>query len=216
MATIEQLITRIESRLALAAGLDVQVGAEDRLIEALRHKYTILFDDFWHRRYMNFKSLPLDGVTGTVAVDLSADIKSFDDINGIYYDQDEKPMPQLDIGTNPASYRTRCVFPNSDPQKVFTVYPLDTTGTVYFWYRTKLGEDVWDTPLYNTEINMDDELLILGTVYDFLVDDGSNQRAEQKFERMFNSRLKQIRDKQWIMPISKTSQATDGPATRWY
>src|SRR6188768_2863574 len=111
MATIQKLVERIETRLFLAAGIDVQTHAEDQIVEMLRHKYNVLFDDHWYQEYTYPLSATLDGTTGTVTADLSTKILRYSDINCILWDQDETPLPRMPIGSNPANTRTRSIAP---------------------------------------------------------------------------------------------------------
>lgn len=216
MATIEQLVTRVELRLALAAGFDVQVHAEDRIIELIRHKYNVLFDDHWWLDYMTLETMTLDGTTGKVTTDLTEKIRRFSDIHSAYYDTDDYPMPRLSTVVNPTKFRVRAIFPlPNEPTRVFQVRPINTTGDVHVWYRTKLADSVWEDGTYDTEVNMDEEVLILGSVYDFLSDDGTNERAELKFKNMFDSRLKQLRQLDMEQGLSKRSQALQSPPDRW-
>ena len=215
MATIEQLIERIEERLALVSGLDVQIHVEDRLVEMLRHKYNVLFDDFWDVSNTYYRTETLDGSTGQISGDISSVILRYADIHSVFYDSDDDPLPQVSLGTNPSRIRTRCIVPSSDSTKVFKVLPVDTAGDVHIWYRTKLADSVWETPTYSTEVPMDDELLMLGVMYDFIVDDGSNIGAEEKYKNMFAGRLKQIRSQQFQHSLSKRPQEYQGVSNRW-
>lgn len=216
MATIEQLVTRIETRLALVAGLDVQIHAEDRLIEMLRHKYNTLFDEYWDHTRTLFLSTTVNPATGYVAADLTTLIRRFDDIHSVYYDQDDLPLPQLAVGINPNRVRTRCITPDSDPSHVFKIVGTGVSAVgVGIWYRTKIADAVWTDGIYETEINMDDEVLMLGVVAEFLVTDDSNQNAAQMYSSLFAQRLKQLRNNQWNTPLSKRKLDRDAPLTQW-
>jgi hypothetical protein len=54
-----------------------------------------------------------------------------------------------------------------------------------------LSPSVWADGAYETEVPMDDQMLILGSCYDFLVDDGTNDVAAEKFKSMFDMRVAQ-------------------------
>jgi hypothetical protein len=216
MATIEQLVTRIETRLAMVAGLDVQIHAEDRLIEMLRHKYNTLFDEFWDNDTTEFLSTTVVGATGYVTEDLTTLIKRFSDIHSVYYDQDERPLPQVALGINPARIRTRSVMPDNDPEHVFKIVGTGISNVpVGIWYRTKIDDAVWNDGFYDTQINMDDEVLLLGVVAEFLVTDDSNQSAAQMYSGLFGQRLSQLRKNQWNLPLNKRKLDRDAPLTQW-
>lgn len=215
MATIQSLIERIETRLFLVSGLDVQIHAEGQLEEMLRHRYNVLFDDFWDPDYTLFMSVTLDGVTGEHTTDLTNIVRRFKDIHTLYWDEDEDPLPRVTPGSQLTRIRTRSVMPSGNPSTVFKVIPTDTTGPVHFWYRTRISDAVWENQQYQTEINMDDELLMLGTIAEFLANDESNMTAFQQYQQAFAQRLQQMREAQWQVPISKRKLERDGPLTRW-
>lgn len=216
MATIQKLVERIETRLFLVSGIDVQTHAEDQILEMLRHKYNVLFDDHWSSEYTFPLVATLDGTTGTVTTDLSTKILRYSDINCVLWDQDETPLPRLPIGANPANTRMRCIAPSSDPTKVFQVFPNTETGPLVIWYRTRIADSVWDDAEYSTIIQMDDEMLMLGCVYEFLFNDGSNDVAIGEYKKMFDARVAQLRKQQFQIPMAKSKTNRDGPATRWY
>lgn len=215
MATIKTLIERVETRLFMVAGLDVQIHAEGQLEEMLRGVYNTLFDDFWHPEYTLFMSADLDGVTGQVTTNLTNTILRFKDIHTVYWNEDEDPMPKVTPGTSLGRVRSRSIMPSGIPATVFKVIPTDTTGPVHIWYRTKLADSVWEDQEYETEINMDDEVLLLGVMYEWLVNDDSNQTATAEYQRKFQARQQQLRNEQWQIPLSKRKLERDGPLTRW-
>lgn len=210
MITLEQLITRIEQRLMMAAGLDVQIHAEDALVEMIRTKYEMLFDDFWWDEYLTLETFTLDGTTGIVTTDLSTKILHFRDINAIYYNNDSRPMPRLSAGNNPTKIRTRSHAPTNVATSVFKVFPSTLTGQVHVWYRTRIAPAAWEAQDPNMQINMDAELLVLGVAFDYLSSDGSNIDDAKKLGGMYAERLKQMRDGMWEAPISKKSQTNTG------
>lgn len=216
MATINQLIERIEKRLFMSAGLDVQIHAEDQLIEMIRGVYDTLFDDFWYPEYTYYMDATLDGVTGHITTDISAQVLRFKDIHTIYWDEDENPLPGITPGSSITRVRTRCIMPSTEATKVFKVVPFDTTGDVHFWYRTKIADSVWDDNEFDTVIPFDDDVIMYGVVYEFLNNDGSNMQATADYQKKFQGRQQQMRGAQWQQGINKRKLDRDGPATRWY
>lgn len=215
MATIKQLIERIETRLFLVAGLDVQIHAENQLEEMLRGVYNMLFDDYWEPEYTKCITCVLDGTTGEVTDDLSEIILRYKDIHTIYWGEDEHPLPRVAPGTSLGRVRRRSVMPSANPTKVFKIIPVDTTDEVHVWYRTRISDTVWSDQQYDTVIEFDDEVLMLGVVYEFLVNDDSNQRATDEYKAKFAARQNQLRAAQWNIPLSKRPLERDGPLTRW-
>lgn len=215
MATIKTLVERVEKRLFLVSGLDVQIHAEDQIVEMLRSAYNTFFDEFWYPEYTMYLSSNVNGTTGEIVLNISNMVLRYKDIHSVYWDEDEDPLPRISPGTSLGRVRTRCIGPSGNPDSVFRLYPMDETGPVHFWYRTRIADSVWDNHLYDTEINMDDELLLAAAVYEFLVMDDSNQMATQEHFRKRETRLKSLRDAQWQIPLSKRPLERDGPLTRW-
>lgn len=215
MATIEALIERIQTRLFLAAGIDVQIHAEDQLAEMIRGVYETLFDDFWYPEYTFFRTETLDGVTGHTVADLNDDILRFKDIHSVFWDEDEVALPKVTPGTSYNRIRRRSIAPSSDPDKVFKLVPADETGEVHIWYRKRIADSVWDNQLFTTDIPFDANVLMYGVVYEWLVNDDSNPSATQEYKQKYVGRQQQMRDAQWQIPIAKRSLERDGPLTRW-
>jgi len=215
MAQIKELLYRVETRVALAQGLDVQIHAEERIIEIIRHKYNSVFDQMWWDDYMNLGTFQLDGTTGVVVEDLTNLIRRFHDIHSVFLENDDQPLPVASRAFNPNNIRRPSIISNSDVTKVFKVVPTDTTGPVYVWYRTVLPDSVWTDGAYETEVNMDAELIITGSCYDFLIDDGTNQAAADKFKALFDGRYKQLSGLEHHHNISKSSQGSSIP-NDWY
>jgi hypothetical protein len=96
---------------------------------------------------------------------------------------------------------------------MFKVYPLTRTDDVHVWYRQRIADDDWDAEMADTTVvNMDDELLILGTIYDYLSDDASNPDAVTKYENQYNLRYQQLVNLGFQHGIAKSSQSNGVPA----
>lgn len=199
----------------MAAGLDVQIHAEDRIVEMLRERYIDLSDDHWWKDYTYQKTYSLDGTTGQVTVDVSSDIRKFSDIRTIFYNQDDRPLPQLSIATNPTKVKRRCIDPVADVTKVFRVLPIDSDGPIHLWHRLTLTEQWWDDKTYDEDIPMDATLLVLGVAADFLVDDGDNDLAAKNLMLTYDTRLEQFRNLQFNLPLFKTDQSQDTTDDWW-
>ena len=214
MATIEKLIERIETRLFLAAGIDVQTHAEDQLVEMLRGVYETLFDDFWYPEYTYATTMPVDD-TGMVVGDLSPLILRYKDIRDVYWNEDEDPLPRITPGSSLGRVRRKSIMPVADPTKVFKVLPLDEPGPVHIWYRTRVADDVWENNQFDTELPFDDNVLMYGVVYEFLLNDDSNGNATAEYKSKYQARQQQMREAQWRIPLSKRKLDRDAPLTRW-
>lgn len=215
MASIETLVERIETRLFLLSGLDVQIHAEEQIVEMLRGVYNAQFDDFWDQEYLLYQSYQLNGTTGIITGDLSSTVLRYKDIHSVYLDDHDTPLPKVTPGSNINHLRREAMMPSGNPASVFKVLPANTTGTVGIWYRTRIADAIWANNQYQTEINMDDELLLLGVVFEFLVNDDSNQSAAKMYAGKFAERKRTITEAQFQAPITKKKLDHDGPQTDW-
>lgn len=215
MATIKSLVERLETRLALVAGLDVQIHAEDRLIEFIRSEYIKVFEDHWMDDVIRNVTRTLDGTTGTVTTGLDTLIYKYKDIHSVFYDSDDDPLPRLVKGTNPSRIQMRCMGPSNDPLTVLKVYPIDLAGDIHIWYRSRVPDTAWTDGTYTTDLVIDEEVLLHGAMFRFLVDDGSNPEAEQTYAALYQDRLATLRQDQWTVPMPKRQQEYYNTSDRW-
>lgn len=210
--TLDEAIQNVLHRLSLAAGIDTQLYAEDRIQLALQHKFDVLFDHLWWPQFFTQgASFSLDGTTGKITTDVSSLIKRWVDIQGVWYESYPHKLPRAPITLNPSQIKKRCIAPVNDATKVFKLYPVTTTGTVYVNYRTKPDNFVNG----DDDIDLDDQLLICGTCYDILEDEGSNPAAADKFKQMFDARLNQLEKALQQFDIAEESANYNYP-TEWH
>lgn len=215
MATIEQILRRVEIKLELAEGIDVQIHAEDKMLESIRTVYERLFNKNWWRNLMQNETLTLDGTTGQVVGDLSNRILRYDDIHSVFFDTDTRPLTLMTFGQNNSRVRYRAIAPSSDKTKVFKVVPADSVGPVNIWYRTRIAPSVWEQGQYDTEIPFDDNLMIAGVCAEFLIDEGINEAAAQRFAGEYADMFSDMLTNEFQGGISKTPQSGANALTEW-
>ena len=201
MATFSQLITKVANRMSMVGGAGVQIYAEDVIGDMIQHKFDVLFDEAWWPQFTNWGTFTLDGTNGQSTTDLTSLIKRFDDIRVIFPENSNTPMTVLSAsttnpfelsGTSPIHYEI-----DSSSSKVFHIWPKASTGDIIVHYRTK-PDDFTEA----STVDFDDQAIILGSVYDYLEDDGTNPNATQKFQALFESRVKQLKNNLSAAPIS--------------
>jgi predicted nuclease of predicted toxin-antitoxin system len=190
----------------MVAGTGVQTYAEDRIAEMIQHKFDVLFDEAFWPQYLSWARLTLDGTLGLVTTDLTALVKRYEDIRVIFPENSNTPLtiisglttnPYELSGTTPIHYEALGPTSTYKNSRVFSVWPKAATGDIIIQYRTKP-----DTFVSTDEIDFDDQALILGTVFDYLEDDGTNPNASQKFQLLFEARVKQLKNIYNSTPIS--------------
>jgi hypothetical protein len=206
MATLTELITRTADRLSMVAGTGVQTYAEDRIAEMIQHKFDVLFSEVFWPQFLTWNEYTLDGTLGVVTADLTDTLKRFEDIRVIFVSSTNTPLTKLAAsttnpftlsGTVPIHYEALGPNESNQTTKVFNVWPKTATGTIAMQHRTKP-----DTFVGTDEIDFDDQALILGATFDYLEDDGTNPNATQKFQLLFEARVKQLKNEFNSAPIS--------------
>ena len=198
MATLSQLVARTADRLSMVAGTGVQVYAEDRIAEMIQHKFDVLFDEVFWPQFCTWYEWTLDGTLGVVTTDLTDILKRYEDIQVVFPENSNTALTKLSnlttnpfelTGTTPINYEALGPTYSNKTTKVFRVWPLAATGDIILRVRTKPG-----TFTSEDEIDFDDQSLILGSVFDYLEDDGTNPNATQKFQLLFEARVKQLKN----------------------
>lgn len=196
MATLTQLITRVADRLSMVAGTGVQTYAEDRIAEMIQHKFDVLFEERYWPQFTGRATWTLDGTLGVVTVDLTDLVKRFEDIRVIFPTNSNRALtklagltlnPETLSGTTPVSYEAIPTSAGNKIQKVFIIWPKESTGTIEAQFRTRPA-----TYVGTDEVDFDDQALILGSTFDYLEDDGTNPNATQKFQLLFEARVRQL------------------------
>ena len=212
MITFGQIVTKVLQRLALVEGLDAQIYAEPRIQLAVQHKFDLLFREYWIPEYTTWQEqFDLDGVNGVVTADLSTRIKDFRDIHSVFWEGSHKPMPIAPLSTRDSDV----TYPSlrqlgTNTTKWFKVLPTNTSGKVHVSYRTK-PPDFQDD---GDQIHMDQQLLLLGSCWDVLEDDGTNPGASDKFRVLFQDALSQFNRQQHNIPLDSISSSR-GVWNRW-
>jgi len=211
MATVSSLVASILARLAMEDDLAVPTYTENRIIEAIKHRYTVVFDSFWLPEYtITQEERVLDGITGKTTAALAYPIDRFADIRAVFHENYIYPLPRRNTNHRLSAIDNQNMVMDSDLDvgRRFKVIPATSTGKVFVSYRTRLtafGDAV--------EIPVDEQLIILGVCFDILEDDGTNPGAADKFRTFYTERMSQI-NMQQFQNASSTSPAMNYP-TRW-
>jgi hypothetical protein len=212
MITFGALVTKVLQRLALVEGLDAQIYAEPRIQLAVQHKFDLIFREYWIPEYTTWQEpYTLDGVNGTITGDLTDKVNDFRDIHSVFWEGSHKPLAIAshairDVDINYPSIRSYA----TNMTKMFKVMPVTTTGAVFVSYRTKPDDFEEDSD----QIFMDTQLLLLGTCWDVLEDDGTNPGASDKFRVLFQDALSQFNRQQHNIPMD-TIMPSRSVVNRW-
>lgn len=212
-ATYTTLITDCVRRLRQVPGVNTQLYAETVIGSYIQESYSILRTETWWPWLMKRITASLDGTTGTVTGTpfLSAGLADFDDIRAIYLSDYQQRMPMISEDINPLTITSiqfsRYVEPLSyhdDPSgtKLFRIYPLTTTGSVYVWARVD-PSTIFTNP--SLVIPMNKYLLINYVMWRYMTDDAANPGAAtaalQAYEKIKEQELMKVNDQPvWLNP----------------
>ncbi len=188
MATLSTLITRVQELLSLAGGLGVQTYAQPKIVQFIQSGYADLADRRFWNDYTQEASYTLDGTTGKVTADLTNIIKSFRDVQYIWYGDYASPLPRVPNNRSQTMIRQLGFTSSGDPTCPFKVLPIDNTGTVHVRYRSKATvpfSEIDDVP-------MDEELLVRYAALLYLSFDNANQTAITVVNKMYTERLDKL------------------------
>ena len=207
----------------MVPGTSVQIYAEDRIASMLQHKFDILFSEKFWPQHLVWRESTLDGTLGVVTDDLSDTLVDFDDICVIFKSGRNTPIPLLPVrvinpylltGTSPRFFAAIADGESND-SKVFQIWPKASTGDLQWAFRKHPKADTPGRLFVPADtVPFDDHALILGAVFDALEDDGTNPNATQKFQSMFEARLKQLKRNINSVPIP-LDQGASGIPTDW-
>ena len=212
MITFGSIVTKVLQRLALVEGLDAQIYAEPRIQLAVQHKFDLLFREYWLPEYTVYQEEhTLDGTTGHVVDSFNNPLADWRDLHSVFHENASTPMPRAPMNTRDRDIQYPSLRPASMlGVKWFKVVPVTTTGKVYVTYRLKPADFEQDDDV----IYMDTQLLLLGTCWDVLEDDGTNPGASDKFRVLFQDALAQFNRQQHNIPLD-SMQSTRGVWNRW-
>lgn len=189
MASMNELISDVNTRLSMGSGVGAQIYSEDRIALAINEAFVTIFEkEFWRRYYVQ-EEFTLDGSTGVVTATLTGKIKDFNDIKGIWLPNYSQQLPVAPKNKNWSNIRRPAVAA-TNTSKIFKIVPPDTTGNVVVGYRTRPDADF----VGEEEVPMDRHMLIYRACYDIMIDLGTNEAATQKFLALYNQRYESLRD----------------------
>lgn len=191
MSTIQSLITRVERELSQAAGSGVQLYADDRIADQIVTAFNLVFEEDWWPFYCNYYQRTLDGSTGFITSDIP--ITRSRDLRAIWRSGSDKQLPLLPFGSNPYNYVGTnpyyvqlCNSPTGQTRP-FRIWPLASVDDLVIH-----GREYPASFTLNTNILFDDDLIAFGAAWQYSADDGHNPAQITKFQKLFDTKLKQI------------------------
>ena len=193
-------------KLGQVTGTGTQIYSEDAIADLIRDAFYQESRRLWLGRQMAWFQRTLDGSTGVITTNIGlADgattgtgVLRFEDIKAVWLGTQSTPLPVLSGEINPyvTTYASVFIEPTNDPLKLFRIWPLATTGTVYIRARqlpiALLGDDT---------VLLESDVLMYRACWEYCADDGANPGAEAKFKARYQDAVKLLSVEQTAKPI---------------
>jgi hypothetical protein len=195
--TLSALVQQCVVRLRQVPGVTTQSYAEGLLAALIEECYEECRQLRWWDHLTEWRTVTLDGVTGTATTDFATPVRErLRDIQAVYAGSQTTPLPLLSQHSNPIRYtgttpRAYEALPTSqDPTgvKVLRVYPLASTGDLQLRMRVD-DPGMFTVVGGGTVIPFDATALVNGACMKYAIGDGTNPGAVAEFDRAYNERV---------------------------
>lgn len=212
--TLQEITQDTTAILTQAAGVGVQRYAEPRIELLLNLCFEMLYNRQWWPNYMRWFTGTLDGTNGVVTADIST-IKRYQDVRAVFQSGSDSPLPELSSECNPNDLPTGQImfidpYEATDPDKVFRVLSPTSTGTLAIHGRLMPSRFV-----ASDTVRFDNLALMYGAAWAYAEDDATNPGAAQKFQVLFEGRVKDIEAEIQHKPISLDGRTVKIPNQWW-
>lgn len=196
---VSDVITAVEQEIGEVSGPGVQVYTEDTLLIKIQQCFRLLMRKYPWEQYRAWSRHQLDGTLGIVNADTFTTVRDFSDFIAVHVDARCEPLPSLPHNMNPYSIATGGTkpiiwtsLPVTDTKfltRRLQFYPKAATG--YVNVLTKIYPDASEI-VPATTLYLDKDLLVYGTSWMMLEDEGINQASAGKNQMLFDLTYKDI------------------------
>lgn len=187
MATMQEIITLVLRELSMASGRGVQIQSEDRIANKVNQIYRTLSTKYWWDTQFRVDVATLDGA-GSIVGDLSGKLTATKNIHSVYLNDDVSPLSWMTKGQNINVVRARCLYPAKTAKLPFMMLPLTETGSITINYREIAAVDYE----LNDEVELDKDLIVLGTAMSMAISDGLNDDHAKTLGQAYSDHLQTL------------------------
>lgn len=210
--TINTLMHAVERMLSQTSGTAVQLYSEDRIVDSLIDAFKVVFPEAWWPGLMVWEQKILDGSTGIVTTDFE-NITRYEDIRAVFWNQTDRQLVELSRSINPyrlTGTQGQYIEGIETSGRLLRVLPAAATGTIEVHGRVMPTVFTLDTVL-----KVDPLVLKFWAAWDYSTDDGANPAQEDKWKRLFEARLAQLKAEYSSKPMAVVPNRTPSPPTDW-
>jgi len=202
-STVADAITQVARNMSLVNGQGMTPYSPELIESYLHGAHQFIRDEQeWHD-FDGVYNRTLDGSTGLITEGIT-EVSDPKEIMRIYHSSSMTPLPKVPIYNNKQVSTTLIGFEfltrEEDPgpaYKLVRFYPLILTGDVRIEaHRT------FDFTDHDTVIPVDWWLHVYHASWQYALDDGTNPGQIAKYENLFSTRMKQVKEKENSQPVS--------------
>lgn len=199
--TLTAVTQGVIKKIGLVNGTSVQTYTEPQIKVAIQDAFLMVFRKRYWEHMSDWYTATLDGATGVVTSDLSAVVKSIEDIKLFYVGSStrqritkpENIEGEYVTGGTPLFYKPLTWKDPNFTTKVFKVLPITATGTIRFYART-CPDEFNDTDI----VPMHSDMMEWAGAWMTLETDGLNpgnaNKANSLFQVAYNDIVSNLND----------------------
>ena len=197
-ALVSDIVSSVINLLSQVPGIATQIYASGRIQQHVQDALLLELEEMWWPDYMTYLGpIPLDGVTGSLTLDLVgplATITEYRDIAAVFHGTSNRKLRELPQSINPTLLKSgmssHYMAPDyTTPARPFKVYPPDSTDGVVVWARQRPR-----LPLaLEDKVYIDHLLLQYDACWMYAVDDGTIPAQVNKFQVLAQNRRRMIK-----------------------
>lgn len=189
--TQSDCVQEVIKQMSMVPGTSVQNYAEDIIASYVQSAFDEIFDSYFWPNYSSWQTYTLDGTLGIPNADISSTLKRYEDIGKMLIGGTDREVKKLPTDTNPflitgsspkffAPYLTT-------PERIFQIYPNESTGTVVCRVRTHPGD--FES---STSVKIDKWLVVYKAAWLYCEQDASNPGQTAVFQKRYEDRFIQV------------------------
>ena len=215
--TVTTIVEEAQRIVGEADGIGVQLYSDDQMFDAAVRAFRMVVKKYaWHQ-YMEWSEHDLDGVLGIVDADAFDTVRDFEDFLNVYREDETKPLPILPRSTNPfrlsgSTVQYWTALPATDANyatRRLQFWPKEATGTIQVQARVYPATIDWDT-----ELEIDKDILVHGTAFQKLLGDDLNPAAAEAQRLLMEMRFDDVTAALARRPIAITG--TNAIPNDWF
>lgn len=219
--TVRRVMERTLRNLSQVPGASVQLYSEDTIIEYIRISFDMYFDAYEWPGYNEWVDGTLDGTLGVITRDLSQltgtyerRLLRYEDIISIYIKGSHVQLTEMPPGVSPldedSSSQAMYYKQYFNATKIFRIIPYTATGELNINYKPYVADFNIDTELF-----LDETLLVLAASYQYLSKDGTNDANTNEVQAQLATREGQLANMR-AKPIPLSPSRRIASSNRWW